>query len=379
MGIVWLVLGVLLGGPFGVICAVLFQDRWKARVERRKRLHVANAITRMQHQGDGMIHIAGRPTTVHLVEGDGSLVLEPEHVDIDIQRDPVPLPPEVAAVRERVLREMDVDRGNSVGVVPTWNSKRLVALRGYRISRTSRHEKSRMQLETAPVDYATFCATVLRLDEEFERVDGSGATVRTTLRRDYLTSDDAVVRPVPFLANGLGIALLAFTDDDKVLLGRRRPTARARGGERDVSVVEGMHSKMDRNPDGSLSAYRTAVRGCEEELGVQVEPADVRLLGFAVDMKYYQWNFYGRVNVRLSAAEVIEAQRLHAKDRWEAKLEPVDLDPEAIFERMRQDGIWDTGLVAAYLALCSRLGPEPVRRAAERVFGAKPDHVPWRR
>jgi hypothetical protein len=95
-------------------------------------------------------------------------------------------------------------------------------------------------------------------------------------------------------------------------------------------------------------------------------------------MKYYQWNFYGLVNLRHSANEVIAAQKLHAKDRWEAKLESLEIDPELIFSRIRHDGIWDTGLVATYLALCFKCrNVKRVQQAAERVFGSKSPRTPW--
>jgi hypothetical protein len=123
----------------------------------------------------------------------------------------------------------------------------------------------------------------------------------------------------------------------------------------------------------------TAVRGCREELGIEVKEEDVQLLGFAVDMMYYQWNFLGIVELRNTAREVVDAQKLHAKDRWEAKLEPVAVDPETVFTRIRSDGMWDIGLVATYLALCSKCGATPVQRAAERVFGIKRSQPPWRR
>lgn len=77
---------------------------------------------------------------------------------------------------------------------------------------------------------------------------------------------------------------------------------------------------------------------------------DVRLLGFVVDMAY-------------------SAQTLHAKDRWEARLEVVDIEPAAVFTRIRDDGMWDLGLVATYFALAWRCGPDIVSRAADRVLG----------
>ncbi|MGQ0838030.1 hypothetical protein [Actinokineospora sp.] len=376
--IVLLIVGAVLGSVFGLVCAVFYQDRWKARVARRKHLRLANAVARMHPEPSGPVHIAGKATTVHLLEGDGNLVLDARNITIRLRPDAVDLPDAVAACRDRVVAEVRAEAG--AGVASTWNSDSLVALCGYRIGRSGGHEASSLDLDVAPADYATFAATVLGLDREFDRPDGAGNAVRTTLRRDFLATDGhhTVARPLPFLANGVGVALVGFTDDDRLLLTRRRPSTRARPGERDVSVVEGMHTLLDRKVGGTLSAYTTAVRGCREELGVDIAEEDVRLLGFAVDMTYYQWNFLGLVDLRRSAGEVLEAQLLHAKDRWESRLEPVPIDPVAVFTRIRADGIWDLGLVAAYLALCFRCGPNPVRRAAEQVFGGKPDRPLWR-
>ena len=80
-----------------------------------------------------------------------------------------------------------------------------------------------------------------------------------------------------------------------MILTRRRPAARARPGECDVSVVEGMHVERDRSSAGSLDVVATAVRGCMEELGIQVGRSDVHLLGLAADMTYHQWSFLGLV------------------------------------------------------------------------------------
>ncbi|HEV2782158.1 MAG TPA: NUDIX domain-containing protein [Actinophytocola sp.] len=375
----FLVAGVVLGGFVSLVLTVRFEDRWKARLRRRGNARLAGAVRRMRAEADGPVHVAGFATSVYLVEGDGELVLEPEDIRIRLRGGRAELPGDVVSLRDRVVKELRAARRASVGVAPSWDSRSLVALRGYRIARAGVREDARITLDVTRVDYATFAATVLRLDAEFE---WNG--VPTTLRRAYLQAPTlerrAVAQPVPFLANGVGIALVAFTDDDRLLLARRRVNTSARGGERDVGVVEGMHADLDLAArGGGLNPYETAVRGCREELGVNVEPADVRLLGFAVDMAYYQWNFVGFVELRKTSDEVLEAQRLHAKDRWEAKLEPVAIDPEVVFTRIRHDGMWDMGLVATYLALCTRCGVGAVARAAERVLGSRPARPPWRR
>ena len=316
-------------------------------------------------------HITRIAAQVHLVEGCGNFFLKSEHLKISIRTEPVTLPLSIASRRARVEQELRVEQHRKHAVSSTWNSNSLVALCGYKTICAGKDENFRLEVDTAPVDYATFVATVLSLDKEFLRPDG----ILTTLRREFLAQDilenPAILHPVPFLANGLGVVLVAFTGDNKILLGRRGLAVKARGGERDVTVVEGMHAQLDRTTRNALSVHATAVRGCQEELGIEVHAEDVRLLGLAVDMKFYQWSFLGFIDLRQSAREVHEAHKSHAKDRWEAALESVELAPETVFDRVRSDGIWDLGLAAIYSALCYKCGSVPVHKAAERVFAKK--------
>jgi hypothetical protein len=310
---------------------------------------------------------------VHIVEGDGRLLLEPANVQIRLEREPVELSPFVRDARARVLDAMAASTTDAGGVEPAWNSETLVTLLGYRIARTGAREDSQLLLSACPTDYATFTATVTGLDDELDVVGPDGTRTKSSVRQRYLYDEavtaEAIDRPLPELANGLGVALLVFTDDDKVILARRRTTARARPGERDVSVVEGLHTEHDRSAADALDVISSAVRGCEEELGIQVGRRDVKILALGVDMTYYQWSFLGLVNAPYTAAQILDRHALHARDRWEARLEAVPADPRAVFQRFKQDGVWDLGLVTAYLALCHRVGAEAVHRAAVEVYG----------
>jgi len=214
---------------------------------------------------------------------------------------------------------------------------------------------------------------VLSLDSEIETVTRDGLKGQTTLRREYFPTpaavSRAVIKPVPFLANGVGVVLLAFTDDEKVILTRRRDSSRARPGQRDVSVVEGIHAIHDASGTNRVDVYLTAIRACREELGVSVTNNDVQLLGFGVDMKYYQWNFFGIVELGCPSNEAMELHAMNAKDRWEGQLEATAANPVTVFEHLYKDGAWDTALIATYLAFCKRIGVAQTRQAAARVFG----------
>jgi hypothetical protein len=378
-----LLIGAIIGAVISLAAAVYLQDPWKESSDRRRRLRRSRAITRELVEEDQPVTIAGIPTTVYLAEGDGDLVIEPQSISVRIRSTRAELPAIVAAERERLVRQMAASTRSNKHIVSDWNSRNMIALTRYRVTRTADGEDSALHLEGCLNDYATFAATALRLDEEIGGANAKGERTPNTLRKEYFPDPAAVAAsirmPLPFLANGVGVTLLAFTDDDKVLLAHRRPESRARPGECDVTVVEGIDARMDSAGSGKVDIYSTALRGCREELGVEISASDVSILAFAVDMNYYQWNFMGMVDIRLTAHEVIAQHALHAKDRWEGKLEQVNLDAMSVFERMRQEKIWDCGLVTAYLALCKKCGPGPTRAAAEKVFGLPERKAPWHR
>jgi hypothetical protein len=369
---VMLLSGAVIGAVISIVLAVTW-DRLVAGVQRRKGLWKARRVARAV--GRGPIHVAGRSTAVHMVEGDGRLILDRAHVIVNLRSSMTDLPPLVEARREQV--GMELARRDSSGPVKPWDSPDLVALNAYRISRTAHGEHAVLELDCSTTDYATFAATVLSLDEEVIQVgdqDGEStgsAHTTTTLRSEYLQGDlveKAVDHPIPFLANGLGVALLCFTGDGQVILTRRRTEARARPGGYDVSVVEGFNCAYDADGTSRLSVFRTCVRGAEEELGLAVDASDITLLGFVVDMDFYQWNIVGTLDTRLTASEVLAAQRLHAKDRWEGRVVSVPAEPAAVFRRLRDEEAWDTALVTAYLAFCHKQGIEVTHAAAQRIF-----------
>jgi hypothetical protein len=371
--LVLLVAGAILGAFAGLLLSVYYQNRWETGVDRRRRRRQARTIGEIRDAADGAVTLGGRTTSVHLIEGDGESVFEPAQVTVHLREISYDLPEPVVAAKKRASRKLSGRAPVRGSTVASWNSRTLVALSGYRSSRSATDESISLHLETTRTDYATFAATVLNLDQEFFYQDKAGRRVAAVLRQLYFPTrahvDDAVRHPVPFLANGLGVLLLLFTDDNKVILTRRRESSFARPGERDVSVVEGMHASHDAIGGGRLDVVGSAIRGCREELGLEVTRGDVRLLALAVDMKFYQWSFFGLVDARCSANEVLQRHSLHAKDRWEGRLEVLAAEPAVVLERLKADGAWDAALVCAYLAFCSRAGFSATRNAAERVFG----------
>lgn len=369
MELLLLVAGTVLGGVVSLATAVYWQDPLKDAILRRKRRRFASAIARDLLSSDGAVTIAGRSTQVHLIEGDGQSLLRPSDIRIRLSSSRTPLPEPVVILRDRRLVQIEASTADSEAR-QTWNSDTLVALQSYRIGRSGTRESGSIDAIVSPTDYATFMATVLSLDEPVmqEGTAAEGPTLRSLYLNDSSSIDAAIRRPLPALANGLGVSVVVFTDDDRVILTRRRAETQSRPNQHDVSVTEGFHAELDAGPNHSLSVVNCIARGCEEELGLKVGARDIGIIGLAVDLRYYQWNFISFVEAPYSAAEIEELYSLHAKDRWEGKLQIVDADPEIIFRLLRGGDMWDLGLTALYLALSYRTSPEKTRAAARKAY-----------
>ena len=86
-----------------------------------------------------------------------------------------------------------------------------------------------------------------------------------------------------------------ITSDNKVVLTKRKMTTGVWSGEWDVSVVEAIDPISDRSSTQSgPDVIQSIVRGVDQEVGINVEPEDVHILGLALDTKYYQWNIFAK-------------------------------------------------------------------------------------
>lgn len=366
--VVWGAFGTLLG----LVSVCLTWPYLPPVVERRRRREqrrLAESMHLVDRSTATEVHFGPRPTRVHLVEGGGGFELLPGHVHVNWRDLPCQRPAPIEERRAAKLAEMAAST-DYAGVRPAWQSETLVALEHYTVVREGADEQPALSLVCRPVDYATFAATNTALDEPFELPGGRGVT---TLRHLYLPDPEAAVRrPVPHLANGLGVAVVVFSCDDQVILSRRRADANARPGELDVSVVEGLHATHDRSA-AVVDPFAACRRGCDEELGLHVRPDQLSLLGFGVDLTYYQWTFFAAVASHQSAAQILDGAALHAKDRFEGSLLARPLDPRRLLELARDEQMWDLGLTALYLGLCQRIGVAGVRSAAEAAFaGPRP-------
>lgn len=192
--------------------------------------------------------------------------------------------------------------------------------------------------------------------------------------RALVTSHAAGVL-LPHFAAGIGVVLWVRTSDNKLVMSVRSGNVAVRKGERDASVVEGLHTTRDRAADCAdrVSVHTTCVEGCREELNIVVAPSDVDILAIGCDLDYYQCNFYGLVNAPMTYAEIVDARRRSGRaHRLEAReIQALSADPVQAFAELAEGEangapMWATAWAALYFALVrlSETGRDDARRTA---------------
>lgn len=238
----------------------------------------------------------------------------------------------------------------------------LFAMRGYLPFRSEDGvERLCAELTFEPCSYFDFITTCIANETAEER-------------GKILSAWNPTSQPLPDFPNGVGICMCLITSDKQWVFSRRsdNPThVSPRRGEWDVAVVEGLNPTRSKlTSSGSMSHLHEARAGLKEELGLlKCADEDIHVLGFGVDLEYYQWNLIGYATSNLTAEEIRQSRLRHAKDRNEiSEFGIVDANPKAIFEFLADKRIWSSGLAATYYSLVHHLGPEEVDLNARAYF-----------
>lgn len=178
-------------------------------------------------------------------------------------------------------------------------------------------------------------------------------------RWDALQEATSPLRPVSFLASGIGICINVIVFDGQgnrwVVLGQRSDDETFRKGEFDVAVVEGLRPSADVH-DGKISLFAAAHRALDEELGLShairgksIEDNVRRLVIFEIgcDLEYYQWNFLAFAELNLSFEELYAGWQ-KAKDRNENRsLHIVPFDEARLSAIFTSRPVWSSGMACA--------------------------------
>jgi hypothetical protein len=164
------------------------------------------------------------------------------------------------------------------------------------------------------------------------------------------------MKPVPFLASGVGVCINIICDDGRsIVIGHRSNDETFRKGEFDIAVVEGIR------PSGDVVGDRIDIgtvirRGLAEELGLDravrgLTMADhikrTVIFEFGCDLEFYQWNFLAFAEVNLDFDTLYTGWQ-KAKDRKENQtLRKIPCDEKSVVKFLSEHAVWSSGIACA--------------------------------
>jgi hypothetical protein len=321
------------------------------------------------HEDDGVFSIGGRKTNFVICGGSGEFVYDKEMVDIRYDDSFLELPKELKIHRNDIeKREL---QKKEQGLKHMYNTYQVALTNAFQTN-SNIIEKPYPVFHFKKSDYYSFQATVGSLDS-YLFPNGE------TIREKYINKAiDNLHIPSPVLSQGVGIVLTVVTSDEKIVLTRRKQDTGIRPNELDVSVVEAIDPYQDatdnsngvENRHKSIDLYKAASRGLKQELGLGVKPDQIHLLGFGVDLDYYQWNIIGIVETDLTSDQILEKKSsgIHGINEL-SRLEFIQHDKIKVAELLRDHELWSTAQIALYWTMVYDLG-NPSKTFTDRTFKA---------
>jgi hypothetical protein len=358
---IWLV-STVCSTIVGLVLGVLFEHRLVAAKDRfgRRWRAVAGRSSLERRPPEGF-SLGGRRYPFLVIDGDGETAYRPGAITTIVDESVVDLPPDIDAIKNEISQREEAKKLR--GLPALWNGP-LFALDRYALSRAE-SEALELTLALRRSDYFSFQATVMSLDRKL-----TSSPAGPTIREKYLGGPD-LIEPVPFLAQGFGVAVVVVSHDQKLLIGRRSANAGARPGQLDITFAEGVHPELDRaanHPGPDL--FRTAVRGAQEEVGIEIPAERLAFLGFGLDIEYYQWILIGMARIDETARAALDKRERGTGGKWEARrFELVNFEPETVFRFLAAERSWAIGWVSVYWALVQEYGRRRVEEAAGKVLG----------
>lgn len=343
-----------------------FKNRIKLSIQRVFKSRTKSFKT--NHKDEGTKSVGGRETNFVICGGSGEYAYDRDTIQIFYNNSVMELPSELKAIRDDIVQREEAKKAQ--GEKWMYNTYQVAFTKAFQTNMDF-IEKPYPVFHFQKSDYFNFQATVGSLDKPLLK-DGE------TIREKYIDKEiDEIHYPSPVLSQGVGVVLTVVTSDEKIVLTRRRKDVGIRQGELDVSVVEAIDPDKDivessKDSEGEhrkIDLYRAAIRGVEEELGLAVQPDQVHLLGYGVDLEYYQWNIIGTVETELTSKQILEKKSSGTHGLNEISyIEFVQYDFIKVAELIRDEPMWSTGQIALYWTMVYQSG-NPLKSFAEKVFG----------
>lgn len=337
-----LIIGAVLGAVFSDVLKGFYGRRIEKTFKNLVRF-LRNIFRKDLKEIEEFVTIGDCRTSLFLIDGNGYRKYAPETLSARYF-DGTPDSPEDIADRISE-KEKDMEAARESGNQKVWDGIG-VGLRSYTILRDPAEEFLGLNVDFYKSRYAQFQATVATIGKE-DRSDTHSIYARHIAGK---SPRDVV----PYLARHVGIAALIITKDDVLIVTKRDENTGARPGEFDVSVVEGIEPTKDADMSGEVNkidVFRAVMRGCEEEMGFRPSLEEVSILGFGVDMQWYQFNFLAIVKTRLTYQEILENRNGRAKDSWETRVVPKRRNVDDVLKLINNEKMWGFASVLLYWSL----------------------------
>jgi hypothetical protein len=299
--------------------------------------------TKVLQSISGYFKIGHRKTSLFVIDGDGVRCFEPATM-VAVYRDGTPdSPDDVSDAILCVERGMEIARAN--GSQKVWDGIG-VGLSRYDILRTADETKLACNIDFFKSRYAAFQATVVKIGTE-EKSDPN------SLYQKYL-SGRSPEDFVPFLARHVGIVAAVVTKDNYVVMVKRSKRTAVRQDNFDISIVEGIEPIKDAEITGNVNTvniFHSVQRGCEEELGFCPTISEIKMLGFAVDMDFYQFNFIALIMASKSYEDIATLRNSRAVDGWETEIFPLENSIVPVLEFIAENKMWGFAAITLYWSL----------------------------
>ena len=338
--IVLLLVGAVLGFFINLLSTAVFPaihlqyKRWIFRKHSKRREHLIRSSIAMEK-----LSIAGLTINV-IVLARGQY--GHSQIQCSYERTPVALNAEFARMKKDFMSDWKKRSAKGETRLPynslTYKLKEFNV--GYR-EIIENEEIPVLRLKCGPTDYFTQIITDLNINNP--------------VRERYAKATRLTDHPVPEFASCIGVSLNLITKDGFLVVAERSQHTYVAGGKLHSSVAENFLRPTDGGSDGAPDPVRCALRGTQEELGIQLNYQDMTFSTFILALDYCQYYFIGTVQLELSRAEIEDIRNIAIpKDKWETRrIIFVPCNPESVaqFALSHWDQWEQIGLASIVLSL----------------------------
>jgi hypothetical protein len=347
---------LIIGIPIGVIvnflsawCFPGFAIWYRTLLNRRIAKHI-NQLSRAAVNAETLI-ICGKPLSWIVIERANYL---PGRIESNYDNSPFVLEPEFNKMLVEYTENIRVRLEKGENHLP-YNSN------GYKLREFEVGYRQIVDGEEIPILRLKFGPTTY-----FEQIV-TDLNINNPVRDRLARGAKLAEKPVEEFSSILAINLSLVTKDGFLVVSERSSKAHVAGNTLHTSVGENMIRPTDANSQGSPDPFRAAIRGAQEELGIEIDYKDVKFIAFGVHPLLCQYSLLGWVQINYTRDQVSDLRRLGVpKDKWESKtLHYVPFNPLSVadFIFSHWEDWFSIGLANIYLSLYELYSAKEIDKA----------------